>query len=176
MNPELRHKASWLLAIVFVPTALYLSYHALRESRARLSSRGTSPSPAEAGADSMGVPAAATLPVGDSRPAATQRAALAAVREEQLRIAGQVPRRNPFSFSKPAESSALPAAVVVSGRTERIKLTGIVTSKDGKRMAVVNGKMLTSGSRMDKWTVVLIESDRVVLGDGTEKITLTLGQ
>lgn len=76
-------------------------------------------------------------------------------------------KRDPFSNS-PVLAQMRPSSAGAS-------LSGIIWDQI-KPMAVINGKIVKAGDRVDNDTVVIIKKDRVVLNNGIKDYELKLGE
>lgn len=74
--------------------------------------------------------------------------------------------RDPFALpSTPVQSP--------SGISE-LALSGITTNAKGRPMALINGEMVTAGSKIGGFTVTAISKEKVDLSDGANTYTLTM--
>lgn len=53
-------------------------------------------------------------------------------------------------------------------------LMGVMTGADNKNVAVINGKIVKEGDSVGLFKVICVDTDRVILDNGNEDITLQL--
>lgn len=174
MTQNTRNKMAFVLAVVLVPTMVYLMVSNVREARRR--ARPAAQPPDAAPALAVGA-AMATL---SSVPPPTEAAP--AIVKEQKRIANQRPTRSPFFPPAPPAGAATPAPRTPPPEDEaaiasRLELNGILFGKTtDSRTAIINGKMLGEGRSVAGYTIVTIDTSAVTLERGTNRITLRLKQ
>jgi hypothetical protein len=179
MTQNTRNRIAWVLAIVLVPTMVYLMVGNIREARRRSQARGTptqaspisapTPPPIEAAkAALLSPPSSSTTDSG--------------ILQEQKLIAAQMPKRNPFCPPVASPYEPAPPKTASPEPPPRIsesplELSGIVSGKTADRnSAIIGGRMLSVGSSIAGYKLVTIGTGEVVLESGTNRITLRLKQ
>ncbi len=77
--------------------------------------------------------------------------------------------RDPFTLKKIEAEEEDPEG----GKSVKLILVGISWDPEYPK-AIINGKIVQKGSQLDRYTVIDVLRDRVLLSDGTEKIELML--
>lgn len=75
-------------------------------------------------------------------------------------------QRDPFALPEVTQVTASDAS--------ELALTGITTGAKGKLMAIINGNLVYTGSKVGKFTVVSISADKVVVTDGAANFQLKM--
>lgn len=169
MDQKMRNKIAWVLAIILAPITVYL--FVTNASRIRKESRPRQTASNESSVPAVNMP---TIPQNVPGPVSSpEESALdSKILKEQERISSLLPKRNPFGekkHPKPPPNTEIKPVV--------INLGGIVFQKSvGKRMAIINGKMMMEGQQIEGWTITKITDDEVVLDNGKEQKTLRVGQ
>lgn len=97
------------------------------------------------------------------------------VLKKQRKTAALAPKRNPFEAPVHRRKHSGSRKTAYVRRQPSMKVTAIMShSVPSRRMVIINGKMLRQGSRIYGWTIVRINSDNVVLDNGTRKMTVSL--
>ncbi|MFH1476570.1 MAG: hypothetical protein ABIH24_03635 [Verrucomicrobiota bacterium] len=180
MDQKQRDKIAWVLAIVLGLVLIYL----LVVNVFKVGKKSAPPPP------STIAPALPAQPVSPSAGEQVQSQAPDAaldpeVLAEQQQIAARLPRRNPFSAAEagrqPAyRSPALPDEVgttdggqLTSNNEIKLKVTAIISRPgSNKRIAMINGKMLEEGDRIGEWTILKVNPNNVVLGNGAQQMVV----
>jgi hypothetical protein len=172
MNERTRNRVAWVLLVFLSPILALAVWNAVSRYQDRR------PSPTAGGQPAAVQPMFLPLPAPEADPAAAGLAP--GVAAEQQKLAAGAPVRNPFAgtgAAAPTGQPLAPAAAQPAPAPEQprgARLTGFVLNKHtGKRMAIVGGEFLAEGDVFQGWKILRIGSDNVVLGNGTNRMTIT---
>ena len=170
MDQKQRDKIAWVLAVLLGLVLIYL----LAVNVFKIGKKRMSPQPS---ATTMALPAQpAPSPVGEQVQSQAQVTALdPKVLAEQQQIAARLPRRNPFSASQADYSPPVsqPGVALLGNNEIKPKVSAIVSRQgSNKRIAMINGKMLEEGDRIGEWTILKLNPQNVVLGNGARQMVV----
>ncbi|MBU4201238.1 MAG: general secretion pathway protein GspB [Verrucomicrobia bacterium] len=167
MEQKQRDRIAWGLAIILGPIFIYF----LATNVFRVGRRPT-PAPEFVAAGVAAPRDARSLPASLPRAAVVPESLLdPGIADEQYKIAMRLPRRNPFGVSRQLSQTGPAASSARSGETA-IRVTGIASRSGSKRMAMVNGKLLSEGDRINEWTILKVNQQNVILDNGTRQIVV----
>lgn len=178
MDQKVRDKIAWVLTVALLPVMIYLMVTNISKARRRAGPAGALPpvvqpvdmAPMAPALSSAGTPAA---PAATGGPGARTAG-------EQKRIAALLPKRNPFDAPQVAKPEPKPVVVPSVPEPKPVAplvLTGIISQKGAdKRTAIIDGKMVKEGEKIDGWTIVKINANDVELVKDGEARTLQIGQ
>ena len=166
IEQQTRNKIALALTIILVPLMVYLLYANI--SKARQRKRGKRPPTTNQTVTPPPPPALPTIPPKEGKPTTIDRTVL----QQQRETADRLPSSDPFRIS--AKTTVTPIRPIHTS-TARIRVTGIIMrAAPAKPMAIINGKVMTEGQKIDEWKIIEIRSNAVVLDNGTERTTITV--
>ncbi len=174
MDQKQRDKIAWVLAPVLGVILVYL----LAVNVFKIGKKNAFP-PASAitralPAQPLPPPASAPVPIQEPDPALDLE-----VLAEQQRIAARLPRRNPFRAMEvgqqtPNDRRQLTDNGQLTSNSEiKLKVSAIISrAGSSQRIAMINGKMIEEGDRIGEWTVLQVNPNNVVLGNGSRQMAV----
>lgn len=170
MDQKKRDKIAWVLALLLVPMMAYLMFTNIKKVRERKRKRSVA---RKVVSNNASTPAQVPTPIPTIKIPKNRRSTIdREVLAKQKKIAALLPKRNPFAVSNHVLITSTSETVPEKG-PDQIRVTGIVSRvAPGQRMAIINGNVFQVGERVDKWTIVKINSNNVILDDGTKRITV----
>lgn len=176
MEQKKRDRIAWISAIVLTPILIVLLATNVFKAGKR-----TAPSRAAGAAGAAAAAAAQPMPLPPQPPAASLAPLDPRRAEAQRKMAEQLPARNPFSAAPRAAPPAAPSADAPSAYAPpaeaparpadpALKISAIILRPDGKRVAMINGRMLGEGDRTGEWTITKVNPLNVTLDNGMRQI------
>lgn len=179
MDQKQRDKIAWVLAAVLGLVLIYLLAVNVFKVGKKSPPPPTSPPLAASGhlaPIQIGADVAPSPSVGEQVQSQAPEPALdPKVLAEQQQIAARLPRRNPFSvvqtdYSPPVSQ---PGVTLTGSNEIKLKVSAIVSRPgSNKRIAMINGKMLEEGDRIGEWTILKVNPQNVVLGNGARQMVV----
>ncbi len=171
LDQKQRDRAALVMVLVLAPVFLMLLYSTIRKVRSR---RVTGVVPVQASPPG-GAAGALPQPVTSQAERPVQHGVPTGLLDEQRRIAGLKPDRDPFSRS----SMRVRSNRSQDGRRDpseiKLNVSGIMV-REGRRVVIIDGDVLGEGDRLGDWVVQSITANSVVLDNGREKRVLNLRQ
>lgn len=168
MDQEQRDKIAWGLAVVFGLVLIYLLavnvFKVGKKSAPSTSSTMTTAIPSQP----------APISVGEQVPNQVPEPALdPKVLAEQQQISARLPRRNPFSAADAGQQTTDDGQRMTVNNEIKLKVSAIISRPgSNKRIAMINGKMIEEGERIGEWTILKVNPNNVVLGNGSQQMVI----
>ena len=180
MDQKQRDKIAGVLAVVLGLVLIYLLAVNVFKVGKNSPPPPTSPPLAASGhlaPIQIGADVAPSPSVGEQVPSQAPEPALDnKVLAEQQQIAARLPRRNPFSAAEAGRQTTDDGRQTTeAGRSTvnneiKLKVSAIVSRQgSNKRIAMINGKMLEEGDQIGEWTIIKVNPNNVVLGNGAQQ-------